>query len=796
MKAKITKHKVYQQLSSWRTVVLFFVLTFMGMQRAEAQYTAIPDANFEHALFSLGIDTLDGDHQVLTSAISGVTTLDVSNKGIANLTGIEGFTSLTSLSCSNNTLASLNVSASNGLTTLNCSYNQLTNLNISGCYSLQTLYCYYNQLTTIDLTGFTSLQNLFCFNNQLTNLNVNGCVALQALNCYYNQLTSLNVSSCNSIMTLNCFNNELTTINVGGLSNLYDFDCSSNLLTNLDITGCTILESLYCYNNQLTSLNTSNFINLNNLYCFNNQITTLNVGGCTTLNTLDCANNQLTSLDLSNVPFLLNLDCTINQNLTCIIVPNPVATASITSWIKDASATYSINCTNIQQFFCNKGTVANLIPNGANIKWYGNPSGGTKFPLTAILTTNIYYYTITNAGIEGPRTPVAVTVNKVLAPIASNQTFCFSGSVSDLVATGSNIKWYSTSTGGSPLSPTLALVPANYYASQTINGCESPTRKGIIVKVNSTVDPTAPSPQTFCYGSKVSNLVATGTSLKWYILPVGGTALTTTTILNSGTYYVSQKINTCESLRVAVSVIVNVTPPPAATALTLCSGSKISDLIIAGTGIKWYSTVTGGAALAGTTALVTKTYYASQTIDGCEGMRTAIPVTIITTPSPSASFQSFTFAATVADLVATGSNILWYSSSTGGTPLDNSTLLVTNTLYYCSQTVNGCESSRRAVFVKVTVALVGNSTHTEVVKMETLLTTFTIYPNPTKSILSVETSNNNAIDRVVVVDLLGKVILDETPVNNEINVERFVSGTYILQVYSGEEMFVTKFIKN
>ncbi len=795
MKAKIAKYKVYQQLSSWRTVVLLFVITFIGMQRVEAQYTAIPDSNFEHALFSLGIDTLDGDHQVLSSAISGVTTLDVSNKSIADLSGIEGFTSLNSLACSNNTLTSLNVSASTLLTTLNCSYNQLTNLNISGCISLQTLYCYYNQLTNLDVASFTSLQNLFCFNNQLTNLNVNGCIALQALNCYYNQLTSLNVSSCISIMILNCFSNQLATLNVNGLSNLYDFDCSSNLLTNLDVTGCNLLETLYCYDNQLSSLNMSNFINLNYLYCFNNQITSLNVGGCATLNTLDCANNQLLSLDLTDVPYLLNLDCTTNQNLTCIIVLNPVATASIISWIKDATATYSINCTNMQQFFCNKGTVANLFPNGASIKWYGNSAGGTKFPLTAALITNTYYYTITIAGIEGPRTPVAVTVNKVLAPVAINQTFCFSGSVSDLVATGSNIKWYSTSTGGSPLSPTLALVPANYYASQTINGCESPTRKGIIVKVNSTINPTASSPQTFCNGAKVSNLIATGTSLKWYTAPSGGTALATNTLLSSGTYYVSQKLNTCESLRVAVTVIVNVTSPPTATTLTLCNGSKVSDLSISGTSIKWYSSLIGGAALASTVTLLTKTYYASQTLNGCEGTRTAIPVTIITTPPPSASGQLFTYAATVADLVANGSNIQWYSTLTGGAPLDSSTLLVNNTLYYCSQTINGCESSRRAVFVKVTLALIGNSANTVVVKKEIIPTEFNVFPNPANSILSIEISNNNIIDKVVVVDLLGKVILDEIPVNNQINVERFTTGTYILQVFSREEKFSTKFIK-
>ena len=76
-----------------------------------AQYTSIPDSNFEQALIDLGIDsegTLDG--QVLTADIIGVTTLNVSSKGITDLTGIQAFTALETLHCySNVLLQTLNV---------------------------------------------------------------------------------------------------------------------------------------------------------------------------------------------------------------------------------------------------------------------------------------------------------------------------------------------------------------------------------------------------------------------------------------------------------------------------------------------------------------------------------------------------------------------------------------------------------------------------------------------------------------------------------------------------------------
>lgn len=50
---------------------------------------------------------------------------------------------------------------------------------------------------------------------------------------------------------------------------------------------------------------------------------------------------------------------------------------------------------------------------------------------------------------------------------------------------------------------------------------------------------------------------------------------------------------------------------------------------------------------------------------------------------------------TIANLTVTGSNIQWYSASTGGVQLDPSTILVNGTHYYASQTVNCTESANR-----------------------------------------------------------------------------------------------------
>ena len=104
----------------------------------QAQTTAIPDANFEQALIDLGIDS-DGsiNQSVATSDISGITTLNVSSRNINDLTGIEGFISLTILKCHNNQLTSLDVTQNTALRNLNCNTNQLTGLDVTQNTALQ-----------------------------------------------------------------------------------------------------------------------------------------------------------------------------------------------------------------------------------------------------------------------------------------------------------------------------------------------------------------------------------------------------------------------------------------------------------------------------------------------------------------------------------------------------------------------------------------------------------------------------------------------------------------------------------
>ena len=152
--------------------------------------TNFPDENFRNYLLGQS----EGKDGVLTeSEIKRITYINVSNKNISSLKGIEYFTALTSLSCSNNQLTALDVSKNTALTKLYCSDNQLTALDVSKNTALTSLWCYNNQLTALDVSKNTALTDLWCYNNQLTALDVSKNTALTGLSCGNNQLTALDV---------------------------------------------------------------------------------------------------------------------------------------------------------------------------------------------------------------------------------------------------------------------------------------------------------------------------------------------------------------------------------------------------------------------------------------------------------------------------------------------------------------------------------------------------------------------------------------------------------------------------
>ena len=202
--------------------------------------------NFPDATFRAYVSEITGvgvGGTISDAKLQSIFNIDVSDKGIASLKGVEYFTSLMRLFCDDNQLSSLDVSHNTALTVLNCNSNQLTSLDLSHNTALEMLSCVNNQLTSLDVSHNTALTKLYCGINQLSILDVSHNTALTELDCYSNQLSILDVSHNTALTKLYCWGNQLTTLDVSQNTALTWLDCRFNQLMCLDLSKCTKLDT-------------------------------------------------------------------------------------------------------------------------------------------------------------------------------------------------------------------------------------------------------------------------------------------------------------------------------------------------------------------------------------------------------------------------------------------------------------------------------------------------------------------------------------------------------------------------
>jgi hypothetical protein len=276
------------------------------VEMEEVKKTYVPDNNFEQALIDLGYDSGVLDDYVPTANISILTSLNVSNKGISDLTGIQDFISLIQL---------------------NCGINNLTTIDIIKNINLQILLVYSNQLTSLDVTNNTNLQQIYGNNNLVNDLDLSKNPFLNTLDFGNNKLTNLDLSQNPYMAILNCTYNQISNIDLSANVNLEQIGIGGNPISVIDITKNLKLRWFYVYSTNLTTIDCSNHPGLESIDCSrNNLLTTLN---------LKNGNNTI----------LKNVFAIENPGLQCIQVDEPVSAAAKTNWKKDNQASYSLDCT-------------------------------------------------------------------------------------------------------------------------------------------------------------------------------------------------------------------------------------------------------------------------------------------------------------------------------------------------------------------------------------------------------------------------------------------------------------------
>ncbi|BFM44649.1 hypothetical protein CFS9_32900 [Flavobacterium sp. CFS9] len=383
------------------------------------------------------------------------------------------------------------------------------------------------------------------------------------------------------------------------------------------------------------------------------------------------------------------------------------------------------------QTFCtvNAPTFASVQFNQANIVWYTALTGGTVIPSTTALTSGTYYAVIKDP-VSGCESAVRLTVNvNVIDPgtpttTAATQVFCSGNNptVANIQVNGSNIVWYTAATGGTVVAGTTPLVNGDYYAAikDPVSGCESSVRLKVTVTVGISKDPTTTAAaQNFCSTSAptFASIQVNESNVAWFSSATGGTAIPLTTALTSGTYYgeITDPVTGCKSanrLQVVITIVTPMATPTTNSATqNFCATNapKVSNIQVNESGVSWYSTPTGGTAIPAATALTTGTYYGViASSSGCENpVRLAVAVTVntplsVTTPRTTQVF-CLSAAPTVQDIVVNEANVVWYTASSGGTPLAANTPLVAGTYYAAAQgnITNGCGAVPR---LGVTVA--------------------------------------------------------------------------------------------
>ena len=152
-----------------------------------------PDANFR-AWVKANCD--DGDDYLTEAEMAAVKRIDVSEMEITTLKGIEHFTALVYLFCSDNKLSALNLSKNAMLQYLYCYNNQLTSLDLSHNTALVFLYCSDNQLTVLDLSNNNALNSVICSSNRLVSFTVSkNAIELNRIICFYNQIKGVAMNS-------------------------------------------------------------------------------------------------------------------------------------------------------------------------------------------------------------------------------------------------------------------------------------------------------------------------------------------------------------------------------------------------------------------------------------------------------------------------------------------------------------------------------------------------------------------------------------------------------------------------
>ena len=201
----------------------------------------------------------------------------------------------------------------------------------------------------IGLDEFRNLKEFSADLNLIDSVDFSKNSKLESISIYYNDIKSIDISKNENLKSLNILGNPIQTrtidisknlnlevLSIGGSAGtrlinsqgefIAEIPQTTAKISSLDFSLNSKLKSLKITHSEITDLETSNYNNIGDI----------------TL--LDLSFNKLQSLDISKFIILESLNVVGNSNLSCIEVNQNQLSSIPSSWIKDSSAEYNVDC--------------------------------------------------------------------------------------------------------------------------------------------------------------------------------------------------------------------------------------------------------------------------------------------------------------------------------------------------------------------------------------------------------------------------------------------------------------------
>lgn len=215
---------------------------------------------------------------IYSNILETITDLNLSNKNITDLKGIENF-------------------------------SKLRSLYISGCKIKNIKYIPYENLTNLKISNVNEIEDFSYISNfrKLYNLEItDGC-----LDKIPEEIYELN----NTLHYLTIKNNKLENItSISNLSNLTNLDISGNKITNITpICDLTNIKTLNISNNRIEDISSLSNLKLINFYAENNKISDISALKDMSLSYLNLKNNNIKDINSIDMSKMKSLDLSYNS---------------------------------------------------------------------------------------------------------------------------------------------------------------------------------------------------------------------------------------------------------------------------------------------------------------------------------------------------------------------------------------------------------------------------------------------------------------------------------------------------